>query len=108
VVELFGQGSGWHHAELALCGSKLAEDRCLRVALVRSALFAAETLGASEVTMHDARPADLVRELAHELGGHFDAVEGTLAFRSRASVAWPIWPFHRVAAGSTSDRPAGT
>jgi hypothetical protein len=96
VVELFGQESGWRHAELALCGSKLADDRGLRLALVRSALFAAETLGASDVTMHEACPADHALDLAHELDGHFDPVDGTLVFRSRASVAWPIWPFHRV------------
>jgi hypothetical protein len=96
VVELFGQESGWRHAELALCGSALADDRDLRLALVRSALFAAETLGASEVTMREACPADHALDLAHELGGQFDPADGTLVFRSRASVAWPIWPFHRA------------
>ena len=92
VVELFGQATSWRHAELTLCGARLAEDRCLRLALVRSALFAAETLGACEVTMQ-ACPASQALDLAHELGGHFDATTATLAFRSRASVAWPISPF---------------
>jgi hypothetical protein len=92
VVELFGQASGWRFADLALCGSRLAEDRGLRLALVRSALFAAETLGASEVTIQ-ACPAHHALELAHNLGGYFDPTTSTLAFRSRASVAWPISPF---------------
>lgn len=96
VVELFGKASGWRHAELALCGSRLAEDRSLLVALVRSALFAAETLGASVVTMRYGRLADHILELAHDLGGHFDRDEQTLSFLSRASVAWPIWLFHRA------------
>lgn len=96
VVELFGQESGWRHAELALCGGKLAGDRSLRLTLVRSALFAAEALGASEVTMHEACPGDHALDLAHELGADFDPADGTLVFRSRASVAWPIWPFYRV------------
>jgi hypothetical protein len=108
VVELFGQATGWRHAELALCGSRLAHDRGLRVALVRSALFAAETLGASEVTMHEACPANHALELARELGGEFDPVDGTLAFRSRASVTWPIWLFHRVGELRPSDRRIGT
>ena len=107
VVELFGQATGWRHAELALCGSRLADDRSLRLALVRSALFAAETLGASEVTMQ-ACPADHALELAHELGGHFDPTTSTLAFCSRASVAWPIWPFHRAGEPRPADRRAGT
>ena len=67
VVELFGEASGWRHAELALCGSRLAEDRSLLVALVRSALFAAEALGASVVTMRNACPTDHILELAHDL-----------------------------------------
>jgi hypothetical protein len=92
VVELFGQATSWRHAELALCGARLAADRYLRLTLVRSALFAAETLGASEVTMQ-ACSADQALDLAHDLGGHFDATTATLAFRSRASVAWPISPF---------------
>jgi len=93
VVELFGQASGWRLAELALCGSRLAEDRGLRLALVRSALFAAETLGASEVTMQ-ACPDRHAQELAHDLGGYFDPTTSTLVFRSRASVAWPILPLN--------------
>ena len=94
VVELFGQAAGWRLADLALCGNRLAEDRGLRLALVRSALFAAETLGASEVTIQ-ACPAHHALELAHDLGGYFDPTTSTLVFRSRASVAWPIWLFHR-------------
>jgi hypothetical protein len=107
VVELFGQATGWRLAELALCGSRLAEDRGLRLALVRSALFAAETLGASEVTMQ-ACPADHALDLARELGGHFDPTTSTLAFRSHASVAWPIWLFHRAGEPRPADRRAGT
>lgn len=107
VVELFGQASSWRHAELALCGSRLAEDRALLVALVRSALFAAETLGAHVVTMRYACPANHILELAHELGGHFDRVEKTLSFLSPASVAWPIWLLHRAAEPSAPDRHPG-
>ena len=107
VVELFGQTSGWRHAELALCGSRLAEDRSLLVTLVRSALFAAETLGASVVTMRNACPANHILELAHDLGGHFDRFEKTLSFLSPASVAWPIWLFQRPAGPSAPDRSLG-
>ena len=106
VVELFGQATGWRHAELALCGGRLADDGCLRVALVRSALFAAETLGASEVTIQ-ACPARHALELAHDLGGYFDPTTSTLAFRSRASVAWPIWLFHRPGEPHPADHHAG-
>ena len=106
VVELFGQASGWRLAELALCGNRLVEDRGLRLALVRSALFAAETLGASEV-MIQACPADHALELAHDLGGYFDPTTSTLAFRSRASVAWPIWLSHRPGEPRPADHHAG-
>jgi hypothetical protein len=107
VVELFGQASGWRLAELALCGSRLVEDRDLRLALVRSALFAAETLGASEVTMQ-ACPAHHALELAHDLGGYFDPTTSTLAFRSRASVAWPILPFNLAGEPNLFERRIGT
>jgi hypothetical protein len=107
VVELFGQASGWRLAELALCGSRLVEDRDLRLALVRSALFAAETLGASEVTMQ-ACPARPALELAHDLGGYFDPTTSTLAFRSRASVAWPILPFNLAGEPNLFERRIGT
>ena len=107
VVELFGQACGWRLAELALCGSTLAEDRCLRLALVRSALFAAETLGASEVTIQ-ACPAAHALELAHDLGGYFDPTTGTLAFRSRASVVWPILPFNLAGNPNLFERRTGT
>ena len=107
VVELFGQASGWRLAELALCGSRLAEDRGLRLALVRSALFAAETLGASEVTMQVC-PAHHALELAHALGGYFDPTTSTLAFRSRASVAWPILPFTPTGEPNLFERRIGT
>lgn len=106
VVELFGQATDWRLAELALCGSRLAEDRGLRLALVRTALFAAETLGASEVTMQ-ACPADHALELARDLGGYFDPTTSALAFRSRASVAWPIWLSHRAGEPHPADRRAG-
>lgn len=106
VVELFGETSGWRHAELALCGSRLVEDRGLRLALVRSALFAAETLGASEVTMQVC-PADHALELAHALGGYFDPTTSALTFRSRASVAWAIWLFHRAGEPRPTDHRAG-
>jgi hypothetical protein len=106
VVELFGQATGWRHAELALCGGRLADDGRLRVALVRSALFAAETLGASEVTMQ-ACPADHAVELAHDLGGHFDPTTSTLVFRSRASVAWPILPLYLAGEPNPFDRQIG-
>ena len=107
VVELFGQASGWRLAELALCGSRLVEDRGLRLALVRSALFAAETLGASEVTMQVC-PAHHALELAHELGGYFDPTTSALAFRSRASVAWPILPFTLTGEPNLFERRIGT
>jgi hypothetical protein len=107
VVELFGQASGWRLAELAMCGSRLAEDRCLRLALVRSALFAAETLGASEVMMQ-ACPANHALELAQDLGGYFDPTTSTLAFRSRASVAWPILPFTLAGEPTLFERRIGT
>ena len=103
VVELFGQASGWRHAELALSGSRLADDRSLLVALVRSALSAAETLGASVVTMRYGHPANHILKLAHDLSGHFDRDEKTLSFLSPASVAWPIWLLHRA-----PDHPLGT
>lgn len=106
VVELFGQASGWRLAELALCGSRLVEDRGLRLALVRSALFAAETLGASEVTIQ-ACPAHHALDLAHDLGGYFDPTTSTLAFRSRASVVWPIWLFQRPGEPRPADHHAG-
>lgn len=107
VVELFGQPTGWRLAELALCGNRLAEDRGLRLALVRSALFAAETLGASEVTVQ-ACPADHALEIARDLGGHFDPTTSTLAFRSRASVAWPILPLHLAGEPNPFERRIGT
>ncbi|SEN86943.1 hypothetical protein SAMN02990966_00356 [Rhodospirillales bacterium URHD0017] len=106
VVELFGQATDWSLAELALCGGRLAEDSSLRLALVRSALFAAETLGASEVTIQVCR-ADHALELADGLGGHYDPTTGTLTFRSCASVAWPIWPFHHAGEPRPADRRAG-
>jgi hypothetical protein len=106
VVELFGQACGWRLAELALCGSRLAEDRGLRLALVRSALFAAETLGASEVTIQ-ACPAHHAVDLAHDLGGYFDPTTSTLTFRSRASVAWPIWLSHRPGDPRPADHHTG-
>lgn len=106
VGELFGQASGWRFAELALCGSRLVADRGLRLALVRSALFAAETLGASEVTIQ-ACPAHHALDLAHDLGGYFDPTTSTLAFRSRASVVWPIWLLNRPCEPPPADHQAG-
>ena len=104
VVELFGQASGWRLAELALCGSRLVEDRGLRLALVRSALFAAETLGASEVTY--SLPSHHALDLAHDLGGYFDPTTSTLAFRSTPA-AWPIWLFRRPGEPHPADHHAG-
>ena len=106
VVELFGQETDWSLAELALCGGRLAEDSSLRLALVRSALFAAETLGANEVTIQVCR-ADHALELADGLGGHYDPTTSRLAFRSRASVAWPISPFTLAGEANLFERRIG-